>query len=162
MRAHRHTVLGLSVTLFSLIVDQLLKSWAHDRVGSHGPIQALQGLNITATSNTGIAFGIGQGAAAWLLIVIAVAISGWLFLWLLRTRKTAEAIGLGLVIGGALSNVLDRLRLGSVRDFIDVYWRDWHWPTFNFADAAIVIGLAMVIFSRDDCSLSREEHRHDL
>lgn len=153
MSAHRFTFLGLAVAFLSLVADQILKSWAHAWVGAHGTIPALPGLNIIATSNTGIAFGLGQGAALWILIGIAVAISAWLFLWLLRTRRPIVAVGLGLAIGGALGNVLDRLRLGSVRDFIDVYWRDWHWPAFNLADAAIVTGLAMVI-------LFHEESRH--
>ena len=137
--------LGLYAAALSLVADQLLKSWAHAWVGARGPLQAFPGLNIIATNNSGMAFSIGTGASLWVLVGIAVAISGWLFWWLLRARKSAESIGLGLAIGGALGNVVDRLRLGAVRDFIDVYWRDWHWPAFNLADAAIVTGLAMVI-----------------
>lgn len=150
--------LGLFTALLALIADQLLKSWAHAWVGAHGTIRAFPGLNVIATSNTGIAFGMGQGVAAWTLIGIAVVISAWLFLWLLRARRPVEAIGLGFAIGGALSNVLDRLRLGSVRDFIDVYWRDWHWPAFNLADAAIVAGLAIVILFHEDHSSSKSSH----
>lgn len=153
MRLKALPALGLAMALATLVVDQLLKGLAHAWVGLHGPIRSFPGLNIVASSNTGMAFGVGQGAALWLLIGIAVAISTWLFLWLLRTGRPVVAVGLGLAIGGALGNVLDRLRLGSVRDFIDVYWRDWHWPAFNLADAAIVTGLAMVI-------LFHEEPRH--
>ena len=137
--------LGLAFALSTLAADQFLKSWTHTWVGARGPIRLVPGFDIVATSNAGMAFGIGQGAALWILIGIAIAISAWLFFWLLRTKKSVVAIGLGLAIGGALSNVVDRLRLGSVRDFIDVYWRDWHWPAFNLADAAIVTGLAIVI-----------------
>ena len=157
MRLKELPAAGLSLALLIVVADQLLKSWAHAWVGAHGPIRAFPGLNIIATSNTGIAFGIGQGAALWILVGIALAISVWLFLWLLRTQKTVEAIGLGLVIGGALSNVLDRLRLGSVRDFIDVYWRDWHWPAFNLADAAIFTGLALIVLV--DVGSSRKHKR---
>lgn len=157
MIVKRLPALGLVVAVCSLIADQLLKSWAHAWVGAHGPIRAFPWLDIVATSNSGIAFGIGQGASLFVLIGIAVAISAWLFLWLLRTRKAAEAIGLGLAIGGALSNVLDRLRLGSVRDFIDVYWRDYHWPAFNLADAAIVTGLALIILVDMRSSLKRKQ-----
>ena len=155
MRAHQLTLLGLSVAFFSLVADQLLKSWAHAWVGAHGPIRAFPGLNLIATSNTGMAFGIGQGGALWILVGIAVVISAWLFLWLLRTRRPITATGLGLTIGGALSNVLDRLRFGSVRGFIDVYWRDWHWPAFNLADAAIVVGLALVLLFHADAPRTR-------
>lgn len=79
------------------------------------------------------------------LVGIAVVVSALLFLWLVRAQEPIRATGLGLAIGGALENVLDRLRVGSVRDFIDLYWRDWHRPAFNLADAAIAIGLAIVI-----------------
>lgn len=151
--------LGLCIALLTLIADQILKSSAHAWVGAHGPIHVFPWLDIIATSNTGMAFGLGQGASLWLVVGIAVAICTWLFLWLLRTRRSAEAIGLGLAIGGALSNVVDRLRLGSVRDFIDVYWQTWHWPAFNFADMAIVTGLVIVIFFHDDRSRSKEGAR---
>ena len=146
--------LGLCAAVLSLAADQFLKSWAHAWVGAHGPVQVFPGLAIIATSNTGMAFSIGDGAAIWVLVATAVAISGWLFWWLLRARRPAEALGLGLAIGGALGNVVDRLRFGAVRDFIDLYWRDWHWPAFNFADVAIVTGLAMVIL------MPREPARH--
>ena len=144
--------LGLCAAVLSLAADQLLKSWAHAWVGLHGPVQAVPSLNIIATNNTGVAFSIGTGASLWVLVGIAGTISAWLFWWLFRARKSAEALGLGLAIGGALGNVVDRLRFGGVRDFIDLYWRDWHWPAFNFADVAIVSGLAVLIL------LPREPH----
>ena len=145
MKVKSLPVLGLSAAALSLLADQFLKSWAHAWVGTHGPLHPFPGLAIIATSNTGMAFSIGQGASLWVLVGLAVVISGLLLWWLFRARRLAEATGLGLAIGGALSNVLDRLRFGAVRDFIDLYWGDWHWPAFNLADAAIVTGLAMVI-----------------
>ena len=154
MTIRRLPALGLWAAVLSLAADQFFKSWAHAWVGAHGPVQAFPGLTIIATSNTGMAFRLGNGAAIWVLVGIAVAISGWLFWWLLRARGPTEALGLGFAIGGALGNVVDRLRFGAVRDFIDLYWRDWHWPAFNFADVAIVTGLAMVIL------LPREPRRH--
>lgn len=147
--------LGLGIAFLTLIADQILKSSTHAWVGAHGPIRAFNGLDIVATRNTGMAFGLGQGASLWLVVGIAVGICAWLFLWLFRTQRSAEAFGLGLAIGGALSNVVDRLRLGSVRDFIDVYWQTWHWPAFNLADMAIVTGLGIVIFFPDDRSRSK-------
>jgi signal peptidase II len=159
MKSKALPALGLCIAFLTLIADQILKSWAHAWVGAHGPIQAFEGLDIVATSNTGMAFGLGQGASLGVLVGIAVAICVWLFLWLFRTQRSAEAVGLGLAIGGALSNVVDRLRLGSVRDFIDVYWQTWHWPAFNLADMAIVTGLGIVIFFHDDRSRSKESAR---
>ena len=145
MRLKKLIALGISSAALSLVVDQVSKSWAHGWVGMYGPQPLFPGLTILATSNTGMAFSLGEGASLWVLIGIAMVISGWLFWWLLRAETAAEASGLGLAIGGALSNVVDRLRFGAVRDFIDVYWSDWHWPAFNLADAAIFTGLAMVV-----------------
>ena len=145
MTARRLSALGLWAAGLSLGVDQLSKSWAHAWVGAHGPQPVFPGLTIIATSNTGMAFSLGEGAALWVLIGIALAICGWFFWWLLRAEGPAEASGLGLAIGGALGNVVDRLRFGAVRDFVDAYWGNWHWPAFNLADAAILTGLAMVV-----------------
>ena len=149
-RSRALPALGFGLAGMALIADQIVKSWAHAHVAANGVLQPLPGLNVVAGSNTGVAFGLAQGAAPWFLVTVGVAISAWLALWLIRTRRRIHAIGLGLVIGGALSNVLDRLRLGAVRDFIDVYWRDYHWPAFNLADAAIVTGLAMVILFNEE------------
>ena len=151
--------LGLYAAVLSLAADQFLKGWAHAWVGAHGPVQAFPGLTIMATTNTGMAFSMGNGASIWVLVAIAVVMSGSLLWWLLRARKPAEALGLGLAIGGALGNVVDRLRFGAVRDFIDLYWRDWHWPAFNFADMAIVTGLGIVIFFHDGRSRSKKGAR---
>ena len=160
MRCNRLLLQGLSVAAFSSIADQLLKSGAHAVVETDGIIRPIQGLNIIAASNTGVAFSIAQGAAPWILISIGLALSTLLLVWLARARRAVHAVGLGLAIGGALSNVAERLRLGAVRDFIDVYWRDWHWPAFNLADAAIVTGLAMVVLFQDEPRLREKSSRH--
>ena len=150
MRSNRLLALGLYIAALAFIADQLFKSWAQWWVGAHGITRPIPGLNIIATNNTGVAFGIAQGAAPWILISIGLALSTLLVVWLARTRRVVHAVGLGLAIGGALSNVFDRLRLGAVRDFIDVYWRDWHWPAFNLADAALLTGLGMVILFQEE------------
>ena len=156
MRLKALPALGLFMASLALLADQILKTSAHAWVGVHGPIKVFPWLDIIATSNTGMAFGLGHGASLWLVVGIAVGICAWLFLWLFRTLRSAEAIGLGLAIGGALSNVVDRLRLGSVRDFIDVYWQTWHWPAFNLADMAIVTGLGLVILFHEGRSRSKD------
>ena len=149
MLTNRLLALGLFLAALSFIADQLLKSWAHWWVGAHGIGRPISGLNIIATSNTGVAFSVAQGADPWILISIGLALSALLLVWLARTQLVVRAVGLGLAIGGAISNVLDRLRLGAVRDFIDVYWREWHWPAFNVADVAIVTGLALLILFQE-------------
>lgn len=145
MLTNRLLALGLFLAALSFIADQLLKRWAHGWVGANGIGRPISGLNIIATSNTGVGFSVAQGAGPWILISIGLALSALLLAWLARTQLVVHAVGLGLAIGGAISNVLDRLRLGAVRDFIDVYWREWRWPAFNVADVAIVTGPALLI-----------------
>lgn len=157
MTTNRLIAPGLGIAAAGFVADQLLKTWAHASVDTQGVIEAFPGLNIIATSNTGVAFSVAQDVPPWLLVSVSVAISLFLLVLLGRTRRAAHALGLGLAIGGALSNVVDRLRLGAVRDFIDLYWRDWHWPAFNLADAAIVSGLAMVLLFSEESR--RDEHR---
>lgn len=157
MTINRLLAPGLGIAAVGFVADQFLKTWAHASVEAQGVIQPFPGLDIIATSNTGVAFSVAQGVAPWLLVGVSVAISVFLLVLLARTRRAAHALGLGLAIGGALSNVADRLRLGAVRDFIDLYWRDWHWPAFNLADAAIVSGLAMVMLFNEESR--RDEHR---
>ena len=146
MRPERTTLLGGILAVAAFAADQLLKSQAHAWVGSHGDIRPFPGLNIIATSNTGVAFSLAQGIAPSLLVALGIALAAFFCAWLLRTRSPYHAAGLGLAIGGALGNVVDRLRFGSVRDFIDVYWGTHHWPAFNLADAMIVTGLSILIF----------------
>jgi len=103
-------------------------------------------LNLVMTWNHGISFGLLSGQAMpYLLIALALAMVAMLVIWLVRDQRTSAALWLGLVIGGALGNVLDRLRLGAVADFIDVHIGVWHWPAFNVADSAITIGVALIL-----------------
>ena len=77
-----------------------------------------------------------------------------------RTRAPLERAGFAFVTGGALGNIVDRLRQGAVTDFLDLYWRDWHWPTFNVADIAITVGAACIIAASVP-ACRRKETAHD-
>ena len=81
----------------------------------------------------------------WLISAFALIVAAGLGFWLYRTRRKWPALALGLIIGGALGNVIDRLRLGWVIDFIDFHVNTWHWPAFNIADAAITVGVGMLL-----------------
>jgi lipoprotein signal peptidase len=85
--------------------------------------------------------------AVWLLVTAKMAVVAVLAAWLFRTTVLQEVLGLSLIIGGAIGNTVDRLRLGAVVDFIDAHYRGWHWPTFNVADMAIVCGVATILIS---------------
>jgi signal peptidase II len=98
--------------------------------------------------NRGVSFGLlsGEGALpAWVLSAVAVAVCIGLFVWLRRTDRVLTGWGIGLVMGGAIGNVIDRARWGAVFDFADFHINQWHWPAFNIADSAIVVGVALML-----------------
>ena len=147
MKAHQANTAGLMAAATTLVLDQSLKDWAHSAVSVHGTIAVAPVFNIVAVQNSGISFGMAQGAAPILPVAAALGISVMLVLWLLRSRSWLGKIGLGLAIGGALGNVFDRVLFGFVRDYLDAYWRTYHWPAFNLADAAIVVGLGCFLLA---------------
>lgn len=134
-------------------LDQATKAWALSALWppySEG-VAVLPVLNLRLGFNTGVTFGLFAQSAAgavWALVAAKLAVVGLLLAWLLRRAASrAEAVALGLVVGGALGNITDRLRLGAVVDFIDAHHGGWHWPTFNMADVAIVCGVAALLFT---------------
>ena len=105
--------------------------------------------------NTGAAFSLFANAGGWqryFLIGIAVVVSILLIKLVLENRHKGEAIAYSLILGGAMGNLVDRIFRGYVVDSFDVYWRAWHWPAFNVADIAIVLGVLLFVSS----SLLRE------
>jgi lipoprotein signal peptidase len=142
--------LGLLTALTAAVTDQATKAWALAALWppySEG-ITVLPVLNLRLGFNTGVTFGMfreGAADAVWVLVLVKLAIVAFLLRWLSRTASRAEAAALGLIVGGALGNVLDRIRLGAVTDFVDVHYAGWHWPAFNTADAGIVCGVAVLL-----------------
>ncbi|WP_374656540.1 signal peptidase II [Dongia sp.] len=104
------------------------------------------GLNLVMAWNTGVSFSMLRGTGPWLLSGLAVAVSVGLLVWLSRLTSRLPAYAVGLIVGGALGNVIDRLRFGAVFDFIDFYVGSWHWPAFNLADSAITVGVVLLLF----------------
>ena len=105
--------------------------------------------NLVLVYNTGISFGMFTGDAAitrWILIGLALIIIALLLVWLMSAESTAVAGGIALVVGGALSNVVDRLIHPGVVDFLDFHIAGLHWPSFNLADTAIVVGVALLLY----------------
>lgn len=142
-RAH---LAAMFAAFASLIVDQVTKSLAHAYVEQNGPLAITAFLTMTSGWNTGVAFGIAAFANPSFLVAVGLAMSTVLAVFLVKAELGVEKIALGLAIGGALANVIDRARFGAVRDFIDLHWNDWQWPTFNFADVFIVAGLFSLLF----------------
>lgn len=142
----------LLLSAIILVLDLWTKAIALAHLELHEPIAAIDGLlNWMLTYNTGAAFSFLSDAGGWqrwFFSALAIGVSTLLTVWLARTprRDWRQALPFALIIGGALGNLVDRLRYGYVVDFIDAYWREHHWPAFNIADSAIVggaIGLAV-------------------
>lgn len=141
----------LTHTIFYVALDQLSKLLAQTYLQVHQSIHLLPGLNLTLTYNYGAAFGIfGQGHT-WQrigLIMVAIIAIAILAVWWNNARKNAfnqiETIGVLLMLGGAIGNMIDRIRNGRVTDFIDVFVQQYHWPVFNVADTMLSIGIVLV------------------
>ena len=104
--------------------------------------------NLVTVWNFGVSFGMfnrGSDEAAWVFAAIAAAITAVLIAWLRRAPNLLVTVALGSAIGGAVGNVIDRLRFGAVFDFLDVHAAGWHWPAFNVADAAIAVGVGLLL-----------------
>ncbi len=140
----------LTITVFG--ADQATKVMVRARIPDRAVIPVVRGFfNLTNTQNSGAVFGLFSDSSVWwktpLLIIISVALLAVVVYLVLRTQNMqwGTCIGLALVLGGALSNLFDRLRAGWVEDFLDFYFRSYHWATFNFADSAIVVGTGLIV-----------------
>ena len=141
-RSGRRWLLIAGVALAIVVLDQATKTWALHHLRD-GPRHVVWTLRLNLTFNTGVAFGQATGSTA-LVTVIAVGVVGLLLVIARRTGGAVTGVVLGLVIGGALGNLADRLvrhHSGAVIDFIDFRW----WPVFNVADAAITVGVVLAV-----------------
>jgi signal peptidase II len=138
--------LGLLAAVIVAVLDQISKHALKGVLTERGNLEVIPGFfDLVIVWNRGVSFGMlgGNGALPpWVLSLVAVAISIVLFLWLRRVTFRLSAVAIGLVIGGAVGNVIDRALWGAVFDFADFHVGGWHWPAFNVADAAIVLGVA--------------------
>lgn len=142
----------LWIAALVLILDQLTKMWAVDSLVLGEPVAVMPYLNWTLAYNYGAAFSFladQDGWQRWFFAILALVISAVLLFWLSRLPKklTLETIGINMVLGGAIGNVIDRVTEGRVTDFIDFYIGTWHYATFNIADVGIVVGAGMLILS---------------
>lgn len=140
---------GLGVAAVVILLDQLTKLWVLNAFVPGESIKVMPFLNMVLVFNPGAAFSFladHAGWQRWFFAVIALAISGWIF-WQLKTVRTKSlfSIGLALIMGGALGNLIDRLWLGMVVDFIDLHVAGWHWPAFNVADSAVCVGAVLYV-----------------
>lgn len=150
LRGTNRRLYWLWLSLLVIVVDQLTKLWASSDLIYGRPVPLMPSLNLTLMHNTGAAFSFlneAGGWQRWLFALIALVVSTVLILWLRRLTSAQRwlAGALALVLGGAIGNLIDRLYLGYVIDFVDAYYDKWHWPAFNVADSAIFVGVVMLI-----------------
>lgn len=143
--------LGLSAAIIAL--DWLSKQWALSALRFREPVEVVAGFwNWTLVHNTGAAFSFladAGGWQQWLFSGLAVVISGFCVHMLAKTVRAdwRTALPLALIVGGALGNLIDRVRYGYVVDFVHWYWRDFHWPVFNLADSAISVAAVLLVLT---------------
>ena len=151
MQNKPHALIWLILSAIVIALDQLTKHIVLATLQPYTPHAVVPGfLNWTLAFNTGAAFSFLHDAGGWqrwLFSALAVGVCAVLVVWLRRLPRTdwRTALPLALVIGGALGNLIDRVRFGRVTDFIEVYHQQWSWPAFNVADSAISVGAVLLI-----------------
>ena len=141
----------LGVSVLVVLLDQLTKYLAEARLTYAEPVAVLPSFNLTLAYNRGAAFSFLDDAGGWqrwFFVSVSLLASVALVFWLrrLQPHQWPLALALSLVLGGAVGNLVDRLWLGHVVDFIQLYYRDFYWPAFNIADSAITVGAVLLVW----------------
>ena len=144
---NKRYILLLAIAAIVFALDQIAKFAIVKWMGERLSVEIIPGLfALVNVRNRGAAFGfLNRTDIEWQIWLFAGAtcVAVWAIFALARNARPLMLTGLGLILGGACGNLLDRLRFQAVTDFLDFYWADWHWPAFNIADAAICIGVAL-------------------
>ena len=149
MKITRTALIAYGLAVAVILIDQATKAWIMSgldlrevgRVPVWPPI-----FNFSWVENRGVSFGLfGDGSARWLLSVFSIVVTGVLAWWATKADRRLLVWAIGLVMGGAVGNVIDRIRFGYVVDFLDFHYGNWHFPAFNVADAAITVGAVCLI-----------------
>jgi signal peptidase II len=141
----------LPLSALIIVADQAAKSWMQQHLLPFERVRVLPVLDIVLTYNTGAAFSFlaeASGWQRWLFVALALAVSVTLLVWLRRLAAASQALiacGLALIVGGALGNMIDRVRLGHVIDFVHAHWGVHYFPAFNVADSAITVGAGLLL-----------------
>lgn len=156
--------MGIMIALTIAILDQLSKWWIVEKVMQPPQVIPVTSFfNIVMGWNRGVSFGMFASDSPynqWFLSALAISVAIGLTVWLWKNDNLLIATALGLVIGGAIGNAIDRLRFGAVADFLDFFIANYHWPAFNVADIGISCGAALLIFDslfRNQESPKKEE-----
>jgi signal peptidase II len=145
------TGFGLAVAVASCVVDQIHKVWAlfHFDIASRQPVALAPFLDMILVWNRGVSYGLFQqdsAAGQWALVAFKLAAVALLWVWLRRTHSRIGALAIGLIIGGAVGNAIDRALYGAVADFFYFHVGSFSWYVFNVADVWIVAGVALLLY----------------
>jgi signal peptidase II len=142
------TKLGLLLAALIFALDQISKFWILRIVNldERGPISITPFMDLVMAWNRGISYGLFETHAQEVLIGLSLVISLFLVSWLARAKHPLQAGAIGILIGGAIGNTLDRVLHGAVADFVLLHWGNWNWYVFNVADIAIVAGVALLFY----------------
>ncbi|HBO83553.1 MAG: signal peptidase II [Deltaproteobacteria bacterium GWC2_42_11] len=142
----------LIIIFFIVVLDQISKFIIRGYLPLHHSIEIIPGIfSLTHITNPGAAFGLfrdGNETLRWLFLtgVSAIAVIVVFYLYIKSPCYFLTRLGFSLIAGGAIGNLIDRVLFGEVTDFLDVYWKTYHWPAFNIADSTITIGVAVTMF----------------
>lgn len=137
----------LSAVAAIIISDQLVKAYVIELLAFQDKMVVNSFINFVLVYNQGISFGFfnDRTTSSWFLITMSLLIVLILFIWMYKTEEKGAVLPIGMIMGGALGNVIDRLTRGAVVDFIDFNIIGWHYPSFNIADGAICIGVVALL-----------------
>ena len=156
---------GPVLALLVLVLDQLSKAAVLQALDPYQALSVTPFFDLVLVWNRGVSFGMFAGAGdhgPWLLMALAAAIATFLVIWLSRETRPVTRVALWLVLAGAVGNTIDRVRFGAVVDFLDFHLYGHHWPAFNVADSAIVVGAGLIlldslVLSQAKTKLGREQ-----
>jgi signal peptidase II len=161
-------LVGLSTAILVLIADQLTK-WAVLNLSDSPLYPVTSFFNIILVWNRGISFGLLSSHnpfGKWILCGLSLAFAIILLVWIGKALTKLSALAFGLILGGAVGNLVDRVRFGAVADFVDFHVYGYHWYTFNIADCAIVAGVGLIIleqgkeYGKANMIANRQKKRH--
>lgn len=147
---NKHLFIGLIIAVISIVLDQISKHIILLNFGETSRLisEITSFFNIVLVWNHGISFGMFSNHPEWvplILLGVTLAITIALIIWLAKAERRITSAALGLVIGGAIGNIIDRIIYGAVVDFLDFSIAGYHWPAFNIADASIFIGVVLLL-----------------
>ena len=135
-----------------IVLDQMTKAWIVEALQPGSGVALTGFFNLVHVYNDGAAFSFLRGAGGWqrwVFTLLALGISAWLVMTIRQhARERLLPFALSLVLGGALGNLIDRIRMGAVIDFLDAHWGGAHFPAFNVADSAITIGVVLLLWQQ--------------